>query len=30
MITRARFQARLAAERSLLIESFIIYTLQAR
>lgn len=30
LITRARFQARLAAERSLLIESFIIYTLQAR
>ena len=30
LITRARFRARLAAERSLLIESFIIYTLQAR
>ena len=30
LITRARFRARLAAERSLLIESFIIYALQAR
>src|SRR5271165_1239178 len=30
LMTRARFQARLAAERSLLIESFIIYSLQAR
>src|SRR5438270_5890396 len=30
LITRARFQARLAAERSLLVESFIIYSLQAR
>jgi methylase of polypeptide subunit release factors len=29
LITRARFQARLAAERSLLVESFIIYSLQA-
>jgi methylase of polypeptide subunit release factors len=30
LITRARFQARLAAERSLVVESFIIYSLQAR
>jgi methylase of polypeptide subunit release factors len=30
LITRARFRAWLAAERSLLIESFIIYALQAR
>ena len=30
LITRARFEALLAAERSLLIESFIIYSLQAR
>jgi methylase of polypeptide subunit release factors len=30
LITRARFQARLAAERSLLVESFLIYSLQAR
>jgi release factor glutamine methyltransferase len=29
LITRARFQARLAAERSLVVESFIIYSLQA-
>src|SRR5690348_5941526 len=30
LIARARLRAHLAAERSLLIESFIIYTLQAR
>ena len=30
LITRARFEALLAAERSLLIELFIIYSLQAR
>jgi release factor glutamine methyltransferase len=28
LITRARFRARLAAERSLLVESFLIYSLQ--
>jgi len=30
LITRARFRARLAAQRSLLVESFLIYSLQAR
>jgi release factor glutamine methyltransferase len=29
LMTRARFRARRAAERSLLVESFIIYSLQA-
>jgi hypothetical protein len=30
LIVRARFQARLAAERSIFIESLIIYELEAR
>ena len=30
LITRAGFEAHLVAERSILIESFLIYSLQAR